>query len=431
MKTAIITVGLGFGDEGKGATVDALCRRLSANGVIRYCGGSQAGHNVQLPDGRRHVFSQFGAGTFAGTWTYLGPRMIVNPTALVREAARLEDLGVAQPFDKLTVHPRALVSSFYHQSWNQLRELARGQARHGSCGHGIGETRGYWLRHGADAIFAEDLHDSSILRDKLELLRQRLLIGIQDFVAQVPKADWASADPSEIDADAVADRLLEIGDSLDLALAPPAGDTVIFEGAQGVLLDEWRGFHPHTTWSTVTPLHAFELARQAKAERVLTLGITRCFTTRHGAGPLPTYDPDFTQALADPGNPWNRWQGDMRAGPLDLVLLRYAAEAVGRLDGLAITWADACHSSMLSVCDSYHGIKAIGPPGPPHLDRQEQLGDILKNARPILSEIPYDELRDLLGATIAPAACEAGGPTYADRTWTESWDRLIGAASRP
>src|SRR5215472_8223796 len=77
MKRAIITVGLGFGDEGKGATVDYLTRHFGADLVVRYCGGSQAGHNVQLPDGRRHTFSQFGAGTLAGASgrprTYLGP----------------------------------------------------------------------------------------------------------------------------------------------------------------------------------------------------------------------------------------------------------------------------------------------------------------------------------------------------------------------
>jgi len=71
MRRAIVTVGLGFGDEGKGAAVDFLCRRHGADLVVRYSGGSQAGHNVQLPDGRRHTFSQFGAGTLAGVSTYL------------------------------------------------------------------------------------------------------------------------------------------------------------------------------------------------------------------------------------------------------------------------------------------------------------------------------------------------------------------------
>src|SRR5438270_7191250 len=111
MKRAVITVGLGFGDEGKGATVDFLTRQLGADLVIRYSGGSQAGHNVQLPDGRRHTFSQFGAGTLAGVATYLGRAVILHPTALVREAAHLQELDIADPFQTLTVHPGCLVST--------------------------------------------------------------------------------------------------------------------------------------------------------------------------------------------------------------------------------------------------------------------------------------------------------------------------------
>src|SRR4051794_756041 len=106
MRRAVITVGLGFGDEGKGATVDVLCRHLGANLVVRYSGGSQCGHNVELPDGRRHTFSQFGAGTFAGAATYLGPRVVLNPSALRREADHLRNLGIADPYALLTVHPQ-------------------------------------------------------------------------------------------------------------------------------------------------------------------------------------------------------------------------------------------------------------------------------------------------------------------------------------
>src|SRR5260370_16345621 len=96
MKGAIIAVGLGFGAEGKGATVDFLTRQLEADLVVRYCGGSQAGHNVQLPDGRRHTFSQFGAGTLAlapnHPRTGLGPNVIIDPPALAREAHHLSEL---------------------------------------------------------------------------------------------------------------------------------------------------------------------------------------------------------------------------------------------------------------------------------------------------------------------------------------------------
>src|SRR3954471_11228140 len=113
MRNAILTVGLGFGDEGKGATVDALARRLGADLVVRYCGGSQAGHNVELPDGRRHTFSQFGAGTLAPQRprTYLGPAVIIAPPAMVREAQHLAELGVPDPLHLVTVHPRCLVTT--------------------------------------------------------------------------------------------------------------------------------------------------------------------------------------------------------------------------------------------------------------------------------------------------------------------------------
>ncbi len=145
MKRAIITVGVGFGDEGKGAMVDFLAREFKADLVIRYCGGRQAGHNVQLPDGRRHTFSQFGAGTLAGDSrrhrTYLGPNVVIDPPAFVREAEHLTELGVSAPTQLLTVHPRCLVATFWHRTLNRLREMSRGEDKHGSCGQGIGEAR--------------------------------------------------------------------------------------------------------------------------------------------------------------------------------------------------------------------------------------------------------------------------------------------------
>src|SRR5215472_7743615 len=126
MKRAIITVGLGFGDEGKGATVDFLCRRYEADLVVRYCGCSQAGHNVQLPDGRRHTFSQFGAGTLVAQprrpHTFLGPNVIIDPPALLREAGHLLELGVPDPLRLVTIHPRCLVTTPWHKMLNHLRE---------------------------------------------------------------------------------------------------------------------------------------------------------------------------------------------------------------------------------------------------------------------------------------------------------------------
>src|SRR5205085_5156970 len=112
----------------------------------------------------------------------------------------------------------------------------------------------------------------------------------------------------DLNTEAVARDLSETAqEGVVVSASMPACDTAIFEGAQGVLLDEYRGFHPHTTWSTVTPHHAWELIRQMKAEAVAVLGITRAYATRHGEGPLPTWSRELTTRLQDPGNPWNRW----------------------------------------------------------------------------------------------------------------------------
>src|SRR5205823_4164615 len=125
-----------------------------------------------------------------------------------------------------------------------------------------------------------------------------------------------------VTTDAVAEAILEVGHRLQVNETMPDCTTAIFEGAQGVLLDEWYGFHPHTTWSTVTPHHAVELAVQSGVEELCVLGLVRPYTTRHGAGPLPSHDERLTARLKDVGNPWNRWQGNIRAGWLDTVLLR-------------------------------------------------------------------------------------------------------------
>ncbi len=213
MKRAIITVGLGFGDEGKGATVDFLTRHYEADLVVRYCGGSQAGHNVELPDGRRHTFSQFGAGTLAGgprrARTFLGPNVVIDPSALRREAHHLAELGVERPLDLVTVHPRCLLTTFWHRTLNQLREEARGAARHGSCGQGIGEARRYWLEHGQDALFAADLRHPHILRHKLELQRQRTLLQLQDILHQVPTESLRELDLWDLDTGSLAAELEE------------------------------------------------------------------------------------------------------------------------------------------------------------------------------------------------------------------------------
>jgi adenylosuccinate synthase len=422
MRRAIITVGLGFGDEGKGATVDFLARHYGADLVVRYCGGSQAGHNVQLPDGRRHTFSQFGAGTLAAgpgrPRTYLGPHVVIDPPALLREARHLAELGVDDPARLVTVHPRCLVTTPWHKTLNRLRDLARGAARHGSCGQGIGEARSYWLRHGQDAVFAADLADVHVLRDKLELQRQRTLLEVQDFVQRIDGDSLRGLGLWDLDALAVACDLGEaarVGPAVSCEL--PEHTTAIFEGAQGVLLDEYRGFHPHTTWSTVTAHHAWELLARTGAEEVAVLGVTRAYATRHGEGPLPTFSPGLTDRLRDPGNPWNPWQGNLRCGWLDLPLLRYAAAVTGPLDGLVVNHLDQVTGADCLLCDAYRN-PTLSPAEAPDLAWQGRLTEGLRRAEPVLSPATPDDIVRRLDE-VAPVVLTGLGPTCEDRTFAE------------
>jgi adenylosuccinate synthase len=419
MKRAIITVGLGFGDEGKGAAVDFLSRRFGAGLVVRYCGGSQAGHNVELPDGRRHTFSQFGAGTLAPAPvpTYLGPNVVVDPPSLLREAEHLSGLGVPDPLRLLTVNPQCLVATAWHRVLNRLRELSRGATRHGSCGQGIGEARRYWLMHGQDAVVAADLRDYHILRDKLELQRQRTLLELQEFIGRLDVAALREADLFNLDAQSVPGELSDAaGEGFTLSAKVPDCDTAVFEGAQGVLLDEYQGFHPHTTWSTVTAHHAWELVEQAGAQEVAVLGVTRAYTTRHGEGPLPTFCPALTDRLRDPGNPSNPWQGGLRCGWLDLPLLRYAAEATGPLDGLVVGHLDQLAGSECRVCEEYANL-TLSPPAAPDLSRQERLGERLRRVEPVLRDVTAGEMLRRLGE-VAPVVVTGSGPAWHDRRLT-------------
>ena len=134
---AFLVAGLGFGDEGKGSIVDYLVRRENARTVVRFNGGAQAAHNVVTPEGAHHTFAQFGSGSFAGAETVLSKFVMVNPPALLKEAAALKGKGV-EP--QVYVDKAALVTTPFHVAVNRIKESRRGSGRHGSCGMGIFET---------------------------------------------------------------------------------------------------------------------------------------------------------------------------------------------------------------------------------------------------------------------------------------------------
>jgi adenylosuccinate synthase len=240
----------------------------------------------------------------------------------------------------------------------------------------------------------------------------------QDFIHRIGTDSLRELDIWDLNAEVVACDLNEasrVGTVIDSEF--PECHTAIFEGAQGVLLDEYRGFHPYTTWNTVTCHHAWELVHQMGAEAVTVLGITRAYTTRHGEGPLPTFSPELTARLHDLGNPWNRWQGSLRCGWLDLSLLRYAAAVAGPLNGIVVNHLDQIRGTECLVCDSYRNA-TLSPSEAPQLSWQSQLTHTLRQAEPILSPATPDSIVCFLNE-IAPVVITSFGPTHEERTFTE------------
>ncbi|MCW6006202.1 adenylosuccinate synthetase [Micromonospora sp. CPCC 205371] len=407
----VMVADLGYGDAGKGTVVDWLCAQgidgKPVTAVVRYNGGGQAAHTVVLPDGRRHAFAQFGAGSFRpGVRTHLSRFMVVDPLALATEADHLAAAGVADPFGRLTIDRAALLATPYHRAANRAREIARGADRHGSCGKGVGEAMAYHLAHPDDAPRVADCRDPAVLGDKLALLRDRLTAELGPLPA--PPVDAA------IDAYRGFAAVVSIVDGSHLHDLLAAGP-VVFEGAQGVLLDEWHGFHPYTTWSTTTFANADTLLAEAghTADR---LGVLRTVTTRHGPGPLVTEDTALP--LTDPHNPTNPWQGRFRFGHFDAVAHRYALDVAGGVDGIALTHLDAV-SPALRMCVAYDWTGRLEPGPHGDLDRQEALTRRLTKTTPVYTDIrPDDWVAAVADALRTPVVLTSHGPTATDKRLT-------------
>ncbi|MEV4479936.1 adenylosuccinate synthetase [Micromonospora coxensis] len=402
----VIVVDLGYGDAGKGTVVDWLCATRPVHTVVRFNGGAQAAHNVVLPDGRHHTFAQFGAGTFRpGVRTHLSRHVVVDPLALAAEADHLDSVGVPDALDRLTVDGEALLATPYHRAANRAREIARGADRHGSCGLGVGEAVAYGLAHPDEAPRVADCRSPEWLRHRLTLLRDRL-----------------TAELGPLDAPPVADCLpayagfagrVAIVDGSWLAGALRAG-TCVFEGAQGVLLDEWHGFHPYTTWSTTTFANAEALLAEAGlAGAARRLGVLRVTTTRHGPGPLVTEDPALP--FTDPHNPTNPWQGRFRFGHFDAVAHRYALDVAGGVDGLALTHLDLAGPG-LRICRRYADTDRLVPGPAGDLDRQAALTARLLATRPVYDDPPGDWPAAVTAELGAPVVLTSHGPTAGEKT---------------
>lgn len=322
MMRARAVIGANFGDCGKGLVTDYLCATEGAGVVVRFNGGAQAGHTVVTPDGKRHVFHHFGAGSFCGIPTFLSQFFIVNPIIFCQE---LDDLGF---MPDVFAHPTCPVTTFADMIINQRIEDARGHKRHGSVGVGINETCIRSQSH-LKITMADIWNGPSKLKDKLAEICDKY-------------AAFRTGSPIQ-DADAMIQAFLD-GCEKFAGLIHPAGigqcKDPVFEGAQGLLLDQDnKEFFPHVTRSKTGMHNVRLLCEQAGIRDVDIYYVSRTYLTRHGAGLLPGEDarmnyPDQTNVAHD-------YQGVMRFAPLDTdSLRRRCAEDAGGEYKLVMTHCD-------------------------------------------------------------------------------------------
>ena len=319
-------IGANFGDEGKGLVVDHLCATQGAGVVVRFNGGAQAGHTVVLPDGRRHVFKHFGAGTFCGVPTFLSQFFICNPLACLYEVRELVALGV-EPV--LYAHPNCLVTTFADMIINQRLENARGDKRHGSVGAGINETV---TRSSLDAlkITMSDLWNGARIEDKLAEICGKYAV-------------FRTGKPIDVDGGWIGEFVAKCAEFADRVLPLGIAQCVdpVFEGAQGLLLDQDnKQFYPHLTRSNTGMKNVRFLCAQAGINDVETYYVSRTYLTRHGAGPLPGEDPELR--YDDATNTDHPYQGKLRFAPLDKS---------GLYSRITADFGDPCAKLVLTHCD--------------------------------------------------------------------------------
>lgn len=391
-----IVIGLQYGDESKGKTVDFLASLNRPKYVVRFSGGPQTAHNVIYQESptsekKHHTFAQLGSASFRRVPTILTRFVLINPFNLMQEGLSIMEKTDWNPFNELLISENALMITPIHRWLNQEREIARGRGAHGSCGEGIGETRLFDILHPDLSLKMGDLlmSNTSNIAPKL----QALLDYAEQEVGKIAD-DIDVRKLSEDYGNLASQRFMNIVDD-DFILERLTDGYMIFEGSQGVLLDESVGFHPHTTWSDVTPANAQKLIAEAGKMRGKVIGVTRIYGTRHGYGPFPAEDAQCTESIfPEEHNTHGRFQGAWRRGWLDAPLLDYAIRAIGGIDEFSVSHADLFYPN-LPFATSYEGLEHI-PSDFYNRDRdkQQQVTDFLmSNPDPVFGS--FSSMDDL------------------------------------
>ena len=373
----VVILGTQWGDEGKGKVVDLLTEDVAA--VVRFQGGHNAGHTLVI-DGKKTVLHLIPSGILReGVQCIIGNGVVLSPAALKTEVLELLEQGVPA-VDRLKISAACPLILPYHIAIDQARELAKGEKKIGTTGRGIGPA--YEDKVARRAIRVGDLLDSERFAAKL-----KEVLEYYNFVL----TEYHKVDP--ISFDEVYAAGLEMADFLRPMVADTitllhdlrkAGANIMFEGAQGSLLDVDHGTYPYVTSSNTTAGGAPAGTGFGPLYLDYVLGITKAYTTRVGSGPFPTelFDDDG-ERLGRRGHEFGATTGrSRRCGWFDAVALRHAVQ-INSVSGMCLTKLDVLDGSdVIKVCVSYADVD--GNPVAGCLVDSEGY----ENAKPVYVELP-------------------------------------------
>jgi adenylosuccinate synthase len=343
----VTVIGAQWGDEGKGKLVDWLSNR--ADVVVRFQGGHNAGHTLVV-DGKVYKLSLLPSGVVQGKLSIVGNGVVIDPWALFAEIGRVEALGLKITPELLVIADNACLILPIHSELDIAREAAAGAGKIGTTGRGIGPA--YEDKVGRRAIRVADLADFDALGAKID----RLLAHHNPLRQGLGLP--------EVDVAALLQKLKDIAPRL-LAHVKPAwyvldkakseGKRILFEGAQGALLDIDHGTYPFVTSSNTVAGQAAAGSGMGPKSVGYVLGILKAYTTRVGSGPFPTelFD-DIGEGIATRGHEFGTVTGRARrVGWLDAVLARQSI-AINGIDGIALTKLDILDGiETIKVCVGY------------------------------------------------------------------------------
>lgn len=355
----VVVLGTQWGDEGKGKIVDLLTEQVAH--VVRFQGGHNAGHTLVI-DGKKTVLHLIPSGVLRrGVTCYIGNGVVLSPEALLKEIAELEEQGVPVR-EQLRLSPSCPLILSYHVALDQAREIARGADKIGTTGRGIGPA--YEDKVSRRGLRLDDMGDIETFS-----VRLKEIVDYHNFsLVHYYKQDAIDFDELLAQCIAMREELLPMmGDvTASLHQARHANESILFEGAQGSLLDIDHGTYPYVTSSNTTAGGAATGSGFGPCYLDYVLGITKAYTTRVGSGPFPTeLDCEVGQHLGVKGHEFGATTGrKRRTGWFDAVAVRHAVQ-INSVTGICLTKLDVLDGlECVNICTGYKNKlgKAVGIP---------------------------------------------------------------------